>query len=105
MYRPPKYIQPPQSESTNVDVFSRDIVPLLLSADASPNVTDKIGATPLHLATFNGHSRVVAMLLAHNNPPVNIDQLVRQNVLQRGALKRVSGVLVVEQSPKIQNFV
>ncbi|KOB70264.1 Ankyrin repeat and sterile alpha motif domain-containing protein 1B, partial [Operophtera brumata] len=52
-----------------------DIVQLLLSAEASPCAVDKNGATPLHLATFIGHSDIVAMLLAHNSPPVNIDQL------------------------------
>ncbi|XP_060806287.1 uncharacterized protein LOC106140771 isoform X2 [Amyelois transitella] len=53
----------------------KEIVRLLLAADASPCVVDKKGATPLHLAAFKGDSDVVAMLLAHNNPPVNIDQL------------------------------
>ncbi|XP_053616556.1 ankyrin repeat and sterile alpha motif domain-containing protein 1B-like isoform X3 [Plodia interpunctella] len=53
----------------------KEIVRLLLAADASPCVVDKKAATPLHLAAFKGDSDVVAMLLAHNNPPVNIDQL------------------------------
>lgn len=55
----------------------RGIVHLLLSVDASPCVTNDKGATPLHLAAFKGDSAIVAMLLAHNNPPVNVNQVVR----------------------------
>lgn len=57
-------------------VLYREIVRLLLSVDASPCVVDKKGAAPLHLAAWKGDADVVAMLLNHNNPPVNVNQVV-----------------------------
>ena len=57
-------------------VCHREIVRHLLSVDANPCITNDKGATPLHLAAFKGDSEIVAMLLAHNTPPVNVNHVV-----------------------------
>lgn len=51
-------------------VFCRDVVALLLAHEASCNVQDGKGSTPLHLAAWAGHTEVVRTLL-HQGPSVS----------------------------------
>jgi ankyrin repeat protein len=41
----------------------REIVVLLLEHEASPNIVDSKGSSPLHLAAWAGHSDIVRLLL------------------------------------------
>ena len=40
-----------------------EIVALLLEHEASPNITDSKGSSPLHLAAWAGHADIVRVLL------------------------------------------
>ena len=44
-------------------VLCREIVVLLLEHEASPNIVDSKGSSPLHLAAWAGHSDIVRLLL------------------------------------------
>lgn len=54
----------------------REIVVLLLEHEASPNITDSKGSTPLHLASWAGHSDIVRLLLTTGVRVVQINQRV-----------------------------
>jgi len=41
----------------------REIVVLLLEHEASPNIVDNKGSTPLHLAAWAGHTDIVRLIL------------------------------------------
>lgn len=61
-----------------VFLFSRDIVRLLLEHDASTNIVDAKGSTPLHLAAWSGNADI-ARLLLRGHTMCNVNLTVSQN--------------------------
>lgn len=49
---------------TSITSSSREIVKLLLEYDASPNIIDSKGSSPLHLAAWSGNVDIVRLLLS-----------------------------------------
>lgn len=49
---------------------------LLLAHDASPNVTDHKGSSPLHLAAWTGNTEIVKLLLVQSNVQPNVNLTV-----------------------------
>jgi ankyrin repeat protein len=64
-------------------VLSRDIVELLLSYEASCNSADDKGSSPLHLASWAGHYKIVDVLLTQGPSIANVNLTVRINLLLR----------------------
>ena len=56
-----------------MDVFYRDIVGLLLSHDANPNIVDNKGSTALHLAAWTGDYEIVNMILTQSAHVPNVN--------------------------------
>lgn len=54
----------------------RDVVEMLLSHEASCNVVDDKGSSPLHLAAWKGDEQVVSLLLTHGPSVPNVNLLV-----------------------------
>lgn len=54
----------------------RDIVQLLLTYEASPNILDTKGSSPLHLAAWAGHTGIVRLLLSHGPALTNVNLTV-----------------------------
>lgn len=52
---------------------NREIVVLLLEHEASPNIVDSKGSSPLHLAAWAGHSDIVRLLLTSGVRVTQID--------------------------------
>lgn len=52
---------------------NREIVVLLLEHEASPNIVDSKGSSPLHLAAWAGHSDIVRLLLTTGVRVTQID--------------------------------
>ena len=50
-----------------------EIVVLLLEHEASPNIVDSKGSSPLHLAAWAGHSDIVRLLLTTGVRVTQID--------------------------------
>lgn len=50
-------------------MINSDIVRVLLANDASPNLPDSRGSSPLHLAAWAGHQEIVNLLLTNPNRP------------------------------------
>lgn len=61
----------------------RSVVSLLLSHEASVNVQDNKGSTPLHLAAWAGHDHVIKVLLTQgpSTPHINHQVGLPQKVL------------------------
>jgi len=53
--------------------FSREIVELLLAHEASTNIVDLKGSSPLHLAAWSGNEDIVRLLLQHEMAPPNVN--------------------------------
>lgn len=64
--------------------YHSDVVRILLTHDASPDLADSRGSSPLHLAAWAGHQDIVKLLLTHPHRPadpnrqVNFISLLRQ---------------------------
>jgi len=58
-------------------VCYRDIVELLLSHEASKNIVDLQGSSPLHLAAWSGNEEIVWLLLTHGPSTPNVNLMVR----------------------------
>lgn len=58
--------------------FNRKIVELLLTNEASANIVDVKGSSPLHLAAWSGNVDVVRMLLCHGPSIPNVNLMVRK---------------------------
>ena len=56
----------------------RDIVELLLSYEASCNSADDKGSSPLHLASWAGHSPIVDILLTRGPSIANVNLTVNK---------------------------
>lgn len=55
----------------------REIVELLLSYEASTNIVDTKGSSPLHLAAWTGNLDIVRTLLCHGPSVPNVNLMVR----------------------------
>jgi hypothetical protein len=71
-------------------VLSRDIVELLLSYEASCNSADDKGSSPLHLASWAGHYKIVDVLLTQGPSIANVNLTVRINLLLRSLAATLS---------------
>lgn len=49
-------------------IIYREIVRLLLDHDASTNIVDIKGSSPLHLAAWSGNTEIVKLLLTGHSP-------------------------------------
>lgn len=59
------------------DMFCfRNIVQLLLTHEASTNIVDGKGSSPLHLAAWTGNVDIVRLLLCHGPSVPNVNLLV-----------------------------
>ena len=56
--------------------FSRHIVELLLTYEASCNSADEKGSSPLHLAAWAGFNDIVVLLLTHGPSIANVNLTV-----------------------------
>ena len=56
--------------------YYRDIVKLLLINEASTNIVDVKGSSPLHLAAWSGNVDIVRMLLCHGPSIPNVNLMV-----------------------------
>lgn len=56
----------------------RKIVELLLTNEASSNIVDVKGSSPLHLAAWSGNVDIVRMLLCHGPSIPNVNLMVRK---------------------------
>lgn len=54
----------------------RDVVALLMAHEASVNLADVSGSTPLHLAAWTGNVEVVRTLITHGPGVTNVDCVV-----------------------------
>lgn len=59
-------------------IFCRKIVELLLTNEASANIVDVKGSSPLHLAAWSGNVDIVRMLLCHGPSIPNVNLMVRK---------------------------
>lgn len=56
----------------------REVVALLLEHEASPNIVDNKGSTPLHLAAWAGHADIVRLILTQGVRITQINLRVSQ---------------------------
>ncbi|KAG8221864.1 hypothetical protein J437_LFUL003240 [Ladona fulva] len=54
-----------------------EVVQLLLGHEASTNIADGKGSTPLHLAAWTGNEDIVRLLLCHGPSVPNVNLKVR----------------------------
>ena len=57
-------------------VLFRNIVQLLLAHEASTNIVDVKGSSPLHLAAWTGNVDIVRLLLCHGPSVPNVNLVV-----------------------------
>ncbi|KAL1458965.1 hypothetical protein WDU94_010984, partial [Cyamophila willieti] len=57
----------------------RDIVELLLVNEASVNIVDAKGSSPLHLAAWTGNLDIVRLLLCHGPSVPNVNLMTKDN--------------------------
>lgn len=58
-------------------IVYRNIVELLLSHEASTNIVDLQGSSPLHLAAWSGNEDIVRLLLTHGPSVPNVNLTVK----------------------------
>ena len=70
--------------------FCREVVKLLLQHEASTNIVDAKGSSPLHLAAWSGNSEIVRLILSQGPsvPDVNL------TVIELVILKKRMAVLL-----------
>ena len=57
-------------------IFSREIVEILLRHEASANILDSKGCSPLHLAAWNGHTYICETLLSQGPSIAKVNEQV-----------------------------
>ena len=62
--------------SSRIAVSHREVVQLLLAHEASTNILDVKGSSPLHLAAWTGNVDIVRLLLCHGPSVPNVNLTV-----------------------------
>jgi ankyrin repeat protein len=74
------------SFSRRIAITHREVVQLLLAHEASTNILDAKGSSPLHLAAWTGNVDIVRLLLCHGPsvPNVNLTVSIISCIKYRG---------------------
>lgn len=68
---------------------------LLLTNEASANIVDVKGSSPLHLAAWSGNVDIVRMLLCHGPSIPNVNLMVRNKISHNNLYKLCVCVCVI----------
>lgn len=79
-----------------------ECVKVLLMHEASPNLPDNHGTSPLHLAAWSGHHEIVKLLLTQANRPANPNLQVIFSINSTSLLESLPAILHLSRRSKFE---